>query len=180
MSERMTKGEIDRIGDRLRATGPITQEDLRALQALRSQHADALDSAAAILRERLQLRPTRRLKTVNTLVEKLQRQRSMRLSRMQDIAGMRVVLPGTRDDQDRVVEQICSQFERAKVIDRRANPSCGYRAVHVIVQVAGLQRGGPGADRAPGPLGAAGGAPCRLVGQASPLRRATQRAPHPI
>jgi ppGpp synthetase/RelA/SpoT-type nucleotidyltranferase len=48
---------------------------------------------------------------------------------------MRVVVPGTRDDQDRVVEQICSQFERAKVVDRRAKPSHGYRAVHVVVQV---------------------------------------------
>jgi RelA/SpoT family protein len=56
---------------------------------------------------------------------------------MQDIAGMRVVVLGTRDDQDRVVERICSEFENHRVVDRRAKPSHGYRAVHVIVQVHG-------------------------------------------
>jgi Region found in RelA / SpoT proteins len=56
---------------------------------------------------------------------------------MQDIAGVRLVIEGTRLDQDRVVERILELFPDARMVDRREKPSYGYRAVHVIVRTRG-------------------------------------------
>ena len=40
-------------------------------------------------------------------------------------------------EQDRVVDSVCRLFPEASVVDRRATPSYGYRAVHVIASVGG-------------------------------------------
>jgi DNA-binding protein len=103
---------------------------------VRATYDDALASATASLRDRLGLEPTSRLKTVQTIIEKLQREKG-RLSTIQDIAGARVVADMTRDEQDNVVASIGNLFPGAKEIDRRARPSFGYRAVHVVVTVEG-------------------------------------------
>jgi ppGpp synthetase/RelA/SpoT-type nucleotidyltranferase len=50
---------------------------------------------------------------------------------MQDIAGCRVVVPNIQV-QDQVVERLKSALPKADVIDRRKQPSFGYRAVHVV------------------------------------------------
>jgi len=93
----------------------------------------------AAVRERLvkELGPpvTPRLKTTGTLIDKLRRNRNMALSRMQDIAGVRVVREMNRAEQDQLVARILKLFPGAEVMDRRAVPSYGYRAVHVIVEV---------------------------------------------
>lgn len=55
---------------------------------------------------------------------------------MQDIAGCRIVV----DDiaaQDKVTARLIELFEQTTVVDRRQNPSHGYRAVHVIVNYRG-------------------------------------------
>ena len=62
------------------------------------------------LRDRLGVDATSRLKTVNTIIEKLRREK-MRLAEMQDIAGLRIV---------------------------GRHPRHGYRAVHVIPEVDGF------------------------------------------
>jgi ppGpp synthetase/RelA/SpoT-type nucleotidyltranferase len=50
---------------------------------------------------------------------------------------LRIVIDGTRAEQDRVVEQLSATFSTAprapRIVDRRAKPVQGYRAVHVIV-----------------------------------------------
>lgn len=51
---------------------------------------------------------------------------------MQDIAGCRIIVPDILT-QDEVVENLKSLFDKLTVVDRRENPSHGYRAVHVIV-----------------------------------------------
>lgn len=55
----------------------------------------------------------------------------MRLSRMQDIAGCRMVVADIVE-QDLLVESLARAFAKVKVYDRRERPSHGYRAVHVI------------------------------------------------
>jgi hypothetical protein len=87
------------------------------------------------LMQTLGVRVTSRTKTTGTLIEKLQRNQSMALSRMQDIAGARLVLEMTRVQQDQLVARIVELFPGAETMDRRAQPSHGYRAVHVVVQV---------------------------------------------
>ena len=59
----------------------------------------------------------------------------MALSRMQDIAGVRLVAEMNRTEQNQLVARITELFPGAEVKDRRAEPSYGYRAVHVIVEV---------------------------------------------
>jgi ppGpp synthetase/RelA/SpoT-type nucleotidyltranferase len=82
---------------------------------------------------------TSRPKTVGTMIDKLRRDSRSTLSRMQDVAGIRVTAPTTLSEQDRVVGRIhaCAEHNawRPRVKDRRAQPSAGYRAVHVIVTV---------------------------------------------
>jgi len=50
---------------------------------------------------------------------------------MQDIAGCRLVVPNLVA-QDQVVERLKSALPNAVVVDRRKEPSFGYRAVHII------------------------------------------------
>lgn len=53
---------------------------------------------------------------------------------MQDIAGCRVVVSGIVE-QEQFIEKLKHSFPNATVIDRRQQPSHGYRAVHVIVHI---------------------------------------------
>jgi hypothetical protein len=134
---RMTTSQIDKLGDRLRKAESISNGDLTMLQAVRAAHDDVMASITvalgSIVVDRENLRPTSRLKTVGTILEKLRRERT-RLSTMQDIAGVRLVVDGGRSGQDRVVQAIQERFPGAKVVDRRETPSHGYRAVHVLVR----------------------------------------------
>jgi ppGpp synthetase/RelA/SpoT-type nucleotidyltranferase len=110
--------------------------DLVMLQRLRADY----DAPLAQVEDRLRtngLRTTSRLKTVGTIIDKLKRERT-RLSKMQDIAGVRLVvgqgLSGLTE-QDRVVEVVSDLFPGSSTVDRRSRPSHGYRAVHVIPTV---------------------------------------------
>ncbi len=75
-------------------------------------------------------------KSTPAIIGKLQRE-SVRHSRMQDVAGRRIITPGIAA-QDVAVEKISGAFPRVKFYDRRENPSFGYRAVHVVVNVVGF------------------------------------------
>jgi len=90
----------------------------------------------AILRARLGAAPSSRLKTTGTLIDKLRGKTA--LSRMQDIAGCRIVQPMSLREQDDLVQRIVREFPGSRVIDRRENPSHGYRAVHVVVKRVGF------------------------------------------
>jgi putative GTP pyrophosphokinase len=132
----MTKTQVDRLGDRLR-TGTHSEADLIQLTAYRDGFAPAYGALIGVMRDELGIEPTGRpAKSTSAIIDKLSRE-SIRLSQIQDIAGCRVVLPGVKD-QNTVVESIVRAFERVTVVDRRQNPSHGYRAVHVIPIVQGL------------------------------------------
>jgi len=59
---------------------------------------------------------------------------TIRLSQVQDIAGYRVVVADL-EEQERVMATLVRAFAKVTVVDRRASPTYGYRAVHVIVEV---------------------------------------------
>lgn len=132
----LSKSQIDKLGERIRDAALISSDDLALLQDLRRAHDEVVENVAARLRTELGLQPVSRLKTVGTIVDKLRRER-MRLTQMQDIAGIRVVQDVDLVDQDSTIKRICSLFPDAKVVDRRVAPSHGYRAVHVIVSQGG-------------------------------------------
>jgi putative GTP pyrophosphokinase len=80
----------------------------------------------------------RPLKTRQAIIAKLVREKS-RLSKMQDIAGTRVVVPGL-DDQQRILDVTLDHFAGARptVKDTRTDgDTLGYRALHVVVDLGG-------------------------------------------
>jgi len=131
---RLSNRQIDRLGNRLRTSDP-TAEDLELLGQVGELYAGALAEVLRVLTD-LGLEPGGRLKTVGTLVDKLRRIPEP-LSRIQDVAGARVVAEMNREEQDRLVGLITDRFDHYRVKDRRVEPSYGYRAVHVIVRVQG-------------------------------------------
>jgi ppGpp synthetase/RelA/SpoT-type nucleotidyltranferase len=83
---------------------------------------------------------TSRPKTIDTLRQKLQRDRSTPLSSVQDIAGVRFEAEMTLDEQDAVVNAIAGYFDHdleACTRDLRADPHSGYRAVHLWLRLPG-------------------------------------------
>lgn len=131
----LSKSQIDRLGDRLRKHD-ITEADLRLLDSYRRSFADAYDYVVRQIRGQLRLEPTGRpAKSTTSISDKLRRE-SIRLSQMQDIAGCRLIVTNIAT-QDEVIEQLQTLFNKVLIVDRRAQPSHGYRAVHVIVDYGG-------------------------------------------
>lgn len=128
----MTKSQINKLGERLRKTVELDTETLSRLQEFRAIYDKPMSKAQELLRE-MGFEATSRLKTNNTIIEKLRREKT-RLSEIQDIGGLRVVITGDLARQNSVVKQIASAFPDAKVIDRRKLPMYGYRAVHLIAK----------------------------------------------
>ena len=130
----MTKSAMDRLGKRLVVGIQVSENDFDELAQLVVAYQLVLEAVKDNIIG-LGYRPTTRVKTRSTLVDKLRRE-TARLSQVQDLAGARIVV---RDQvlQDKARDTICERFESlgcsCKVIDRRQHPSFGYRAIHVIV-----------------------------------------------
>jgi GTP pyrophosphokinase len=132
MGNKLSKTQIDKLGDRLRQRD-ITEEDLRMLDDYRRSFSEAYEFIVGALQDELRLEPTGRpAKSTTSISEKLIRE-SIRLTQVQDIAGCRLVVADIAS-QDRVVESVTTLFKQARVSDRREHPSHGYRAVHVILK----------------------------------------------
>lgn len=127
----VSKTQIDKLGERLKS-GAYSDDDLRELDAYRQTFVDVYTLVVGRIRGELGLEPTGRpAKSTLAVVEKLQRE-TIRLSQIQDIAGCRIVVP-TVLEQNSTVARLLQLFPSAAFIDRRAVPSHGYRAVHLVV-----------------------------------------------
>lgn len=132
---KFSKTQIDRLGDRLRE-GSLSDSDLRILDDYRWSFAEAYEQVVQAIREELKLEPTgRQVKSTDSIIEKLRRE-STRLTQVQDIAGCRIVVSDVIE-QERVVASLIKIFPSTSVVDRRVNPSYGYRAIHVIPRILG-------------------------------------------
>lgn len=131
-----SKTQIDRLGDRLKK-GAVEEPDLILLDSYRRSFGTAYETVVQTIRTEIELEPTGRpAKSTNSLIEKLKRE-SIRLTQVQDIAGCRLVVSDILE-QDRVVGSLLVDvFSEARVVDRREEPSYGYRAVHVIIEMFG-------------------------------------------
>ena len=131
----LSRSQLDKLGERL-AFGEPTQEDLEQLDQYRRSFGPAYEEATRAITNELGLQLSGRpQKTTESIVAKIQRERTS-LPRMQDIAGGRIVVEACAE-QDDAVRRICQRFPESRVTDRRVRPSHGYRAVHVILVVAG-------------------------------------------
>ena len=130
----VSKTQIDRLGERLKEDNH-TESDLRLLDEYRRSFGEAYEAVVKAVRQSGEFPTGRLAKSTLSIAEKLRRE-SIRLSQMQDIAGCRIVVKNIVE-QDQFVESLKVLFPGASVIDRRDNPSYGYRAVHVVVEMFG-------------------------------------------
>jgi hypothetical protein len=133
----LSNSALECLGRRLVAGDQPQRVDIEQLHVLLGAYGPVLTSSVDRVAAKVGLVPSSRVKTTGTIVEKLRRNGGHTLSSIHDLAGMRLVVPGGRIEQDRVVEQIREVFvdgaRMPKLIDRRVQPVQGYRAVHVIV-----------------------------------------------
>jgi ppGpp synthetase/RelA/SpoT-type nucleotidyltranferase len=105
---------------------------------LLANHSRLLQEVEGAIRAKVKhVSPTGRLKTIGTIVDKLKRERTMAMSHMRDIAGIRIVEEMTRIQQDVLVDEIADAVQTlgsVKRIDRRTDPRHGYRAVHIELE----------------------------------------------
>ena len=79
---------------------------------------------------------TARAKTIDTLVQKLIRESTLKLDNVGDLAGVRVDADFTLDVQLAIAEEVAKHFgDRAFVKDLRDGQHSGYRAVHLRLQL---------------------------------------------
>jgi putative GTP pyrophosphokinase len=129
----LTKSQVDRLGERLKHE--VTDDDLKLLNGYRNEFAEAYEEVVQTIRRVVRIEPSgRAAKSIPSIIAKLKRE-SVRLSQIQDIAGARIVVANILE-QDRFADLVVSGFQQTHVVDRRLNPSHGYRAVHVIVRAA--------------------------------------------
>jgi putative GTP pyrophosphokinase len=126
----MKNSEVDRLGERLRHE--VTSQDLTLLDSYRRGFRPAYDVVVDRIRDELGLEASGRpAKSTAAIVDKLRRG-TMRLTQMQDIAGCRILVPDITT-QNQLIATLEGMFA-VVIVDRRAKPSHGYRAVHVVVQ----------------------------------------------
>lgn len=149
-----SKTQVDAAGRWLRGLVGLSTEEQRArfasdpewlleadeiLEWWRRDHAYPLTKVNAKLRHYLapygKPKVTQRLKKWPTIISKLHRHPTMRLSAMQDIGGLRAVLP-TQQAVDAVAERLRRNWRSQLVAEDdyvRAPKDSGYRAVHLVV-----------------------------------------------
>ncbi len=131
MTTAISKTQIDRVGERLK-NGSYDEEDLGILNQYRLSYAEAYETVVGAIKNKLRLELTGRPKSNVSIIQKLRRE-SIRLTQMQDIAGCRMIVTDIAS-QDAVVQSLKGLFEDIAIIDRRQQPSHGYRAINAIVR----------------------------------------------
>lgn len=143
----MTKGEIDRLGQRIGETTVISEADLAELQQYRQTFQEPISNVFNyVLRAARKIDKTcivtYRIKRIDTIIEKLHRFQDnskgpMNLSRMWDIAGCRCILNSSDCSRlyqlkDIIVREYGSN---CKINDHIAKPrDSGYRSLHIYVK----------------------------------------------
>ncbi len=132
MSE-LSRAQVDRLGERLRVGDSISSDDRILLDRYRRSLGSFSNAVTQRLQQLLQLPITERPgKTTQSIIAKLKRQ-TMPLSRMQDVAGGRVVVTDL-DTQDSAINKVREAFPDARFIDRRESPIVGYHAAHFVIR----------------------------------------------
>jgi len=135
-SAMVTRSQVRRAGERLRKHKTASVADRQIYSDYRDTFADPLREVAEKIGSFAEDAPVQsRLKRFETVVEKLRRSTSD-LSRLEDIAGCRVVLP-TITEQQRVLDSIRRAWELVRERDYQTSPRDGYRARHIVVRAQG-------------------------------------------
>ena len=128
----LSRRQIDRLGARLRENRTVEDEQLYA-DYRDSFLSTQLGTMYDLGRLGIGRADGGRLKRLESVVAKLERDTRIRLSRMQDIAGCRLVTD-TKTEQDELYARLQEEFDIYRAYDIRETPHSGYRAVHVVVR----------------------------------------------
>ncbi len=131
-----SKSEVNRLGERLRS-GSASTADLKLLDEYRRSFRPAFEEVETAVRLAVIGEVSGRSEKTTTSIEAKLRRSALQLSRIQDIAGLRIV-GSDLSWQDATVAGLVAHWPDARVVDRRATPTFGYRAVHVIPVAMGL------------------------------------------
>lgn len=137
-----SKSRVNAAGDNVRA-GIATPEDLQIIDEWRAAHRAVLNTFQAILRNRTRrtkIAVAQRHKRRRTIFDKLNRIPGMRLSRMDDIAGCRLIFNSIRR-----LYSFRKSFHRAHFNHKRRNEvdkydyikhpkPTGYRGIHDVYE----------------------------------------------
>ncbi len=121
--------------------------DIGLVEAWRSEHAGPLRNANANLRHYVKphsasspaiVSVTQRLKKFSTILDKQCRFPTMRLTKMEDIGGVRAILP-SQEAADEVSRRLRKNWKVSRYRDYVRTPKdSGYRALHLTVLKQGL------------------------------------------
>jgi hypothetical protein len=122
--------------------------DMGLVEGWREMHAAPLRATSASLRHYVRPRSakasahvfvTQRLKKFSTILDKLNRYPKMQLSRMEDVGGVRAILP-SQDAADEVARRLRKNWTVHRYRDYVRDPKrSGYRALHLIVVKKGVK-----------------------------------------
>ena len=138
MTTFFTDERIDALGKRLRQgiehTGPADRASYRSYQS-------NLDLLRARLESELrELAPDAdvgsRTKRLETVAAKLQRRHDVTLSQITDLAGCRIIVSGSVEQQA-IVAELLAAYDVQQVDDKSDSPKFGYRAVHFDIRYHG-------------------------------------------
>ncbi len=142
-----SKTKIDQAGEQLKNKSGSDDDITNALDVLsswRAYHAIPLDTFATVLRQRSQKISAhavvaQRLKRTPSILLKLSNHKTMRLSAMQDIGGLRAILD-TNEDVYKLLEiykKSKSKHSLSSLDDYIEKPKKdGYRSIHLIYKLA--------------------------------------------
>jgi putative GTP pyrophosphokinase len=137
-----SKSRVNKAGERIRAHDP-NPEDLRVIEEWRSAHRAVLNTFQAILRERARgknVTVAQRHKRKRTIFDKLERLPKMELSRMDDVAGCRLIFRKVRDLYAFRKEFHAARFNHKlrNSIDKydylKRPKRTGYRGIHDVYE----------------------------------------------
>jgi len=136
-----SKNEVNRAGDTL-VENPRDEHALEVLEYWRYLHSKVpgpMKEGLLCENDSASLQISSRLKRSVSMVEKLSRFPEMKLSRMQDIAGIRCVYKSVVSGLQSIIDQCNKAGEAAYLLKRTTNylevpRDSGYRAVHQIFE----------------------------------------------
>ncbi len=137
----ISKRKIDNIGDKLKREEALNEQELKALLDWRNSFSSTLDYYYSKLKTKLDQTHiavlARRLKRIESIQIKLKRFKTMRLSTLQDVAGLRVVLDSSEALNSAFIQLRGLQTKHTlKRLDNYHNSpkDDGYRGIHLIYQ----------------------------------------------
>lgn len=144
---RPSKTFLNKCGDIIRSVINTSQEYSDAIQTVsgwRLIHAKPLDEVRVLIKKRLNRHGYKkivvvgqRLKRMPSIIDKLNRIKGTELSRMQDIAGLRIIVPAIQDVKiihdilERKTSTLTLSNEKDYINKDGPKPD-GYRSVHMV------------------------------------------------